>query len=137
VRNREAYGRRHLWWDAAELAGVILAGLRALPAVRRAEAAGSLRRGLETVGDLDFIVAAEDPAPVVAWFVAQTGVGEVTAHGDTKASVRFESGLQADLRLVPAEQFAFTLHHFTGSKEHNVQLRQRALARGWSLSEWG
>ncbi|PAW80183.1 MAG: histidinol-phosphatase [Opitutia bacterium Tous-C8FEB] len=137
VRNREAYGRRHLWWDAAELAGAILAGLRALPAVRRAEAAGSLRRGLETVGDLDFIVAAEDPAPVVAWFVAQPGVGEVTAHGETKASVRFESGLQADLRLVPAEQFAFTLHHFTGSKEHNVQLRQRALARGWSLSEWG
>lgn len=137
VRNREAYGRRHLWWDAAELAGAILAGLRALPAVRRAEAAGSLRRGLETVGDLDFIVAAEDPAPVVAWFVAQPGVREVTAHGDTKASVRFESGLQADLRLVPAEQFAFTLHHFTGSKEHNVQLRQRALARGWSLSEWG
>ena len=137
VRNREAYGRRHLWWDAAELAGAILAGLRALSAVRRAEAAGSLRRGLETVGDLDFIVAAEDPAPVVAWFVAQPGVREVTAHGETKASVRFESGLQADLRLVPAEQFAFTLHHFTGSKEHNVQLRQRALARGWSLSEWG
>jgi DNA polymerase (family 10) len=137
VRNREAYGRRHLWWDAAELAGGILAGLRALWAVRRAEAAGSLRRGLETVGDLDFIVAAEDPAPVVAWFVTQPGVCEVTAHGDTKASVRFESGLQADLRLVPAEQFAFTLHHFTGSKEHNVQLRQRALARGWSLSEWG
>ena len=137
IRNREAYGCRHLWWDAAEIAGPIVAGLRALPQVRRAESAGSLRRGLETVGDLDFIVAANDVAPVVEWFVAQPGVKEVTAKGETKASVRFESGLQADLRIVPEVQFAFALHHFTGSKDHNVQLRQRALAAGLSLSEWG
>ena len=137
IRNREAYGRRHLWSDAAAVAEPIVAGLRGLPAVLRAEAAGSLRRGLETVGDLDFIVAAKEVAPVVAWFVAQPGVKEVTAQGETKASVRFESGLQADLRLVPEGQFAFALHHFTGSKDHNVQLRQRALARGLSLSEWG
>ena len=137
IRNREAYGRRHHWWDAWEVAGPIVAGLRALPQVERAEAAGSLRRGLETVGDLDFIVAAADFAPVVNWFVTQPGVKEITAQGDTKASVRFESGLQADLRIVPAAQFAFALHHFTGSKDHNVQLRQRALGRGLSLSEWG
>ena len=137
IRNREAYGKRHLWWDAREIAGPIVAGLRALPQVTRAEAAGSLRRGLETVGDLDFIVAATEVAPVVAWFVTQAGVKEVTARGETKASVRFESGMQADLRLVPVEQFAFALHHFTGSKDHNVQMRQRALARGLSLSEWG
>ena len=137
IRNREAYGRRHLWWDAHEIAAPIVVGLRALPQVMRAEAAGSLRRGLETVGDLDFIVAATDVAPVVEWFVSQNGVKEVTARGDTKASVRFESGLQADLRLVPEEQFAFALHHFTGSKDHNVQMRQRALGLGLSLSEWG
>jgi len=137
IRNREAYGRRHLWWDAAEIAGPIVAGLRALPQVRRAESAGSLRRGMETVGDLDFIVAADDVAPVVEWFVAQSGVKEVTAKGEAKASVRFESGLQADLRIVPEGQFVFALHHFTGSKDHNVQLRQRALAAGLSLSEWG
>lgn len=137
IRNREAYGRRHLWWSAAEIAEPIVAGLRALPQVKRAEAAGSLRRGLETVGDLDFIVAATDVAPVVDWFVSLPGVKEVTAKGETKASVRFESGLQADLRIVPEEQFIFALHHFTGSKDHNVQLRQRALARGLSLSEWG
>ena len=137
IRNREAYGKRHLWWDAESIAMPIVAGLRALPQVSQAEAAGSLRRGLETVGDLDFIVAATEVAPVVDWFVTQPGVREITARGDTKASVRFESGLQADLRLVPAEQFAFALHHFTGSKDHNVQMRQRALARGLSLSEWG
>lgn len=137
IRNREAYGRRHLWWNAAEVAEPIVRGLRALPPVKRAEAAGSLRRGLETVGDLDFIVAATEVTPVVDWFVALPGVKEVTARGDTKASVRFESGLQADLRIVPDDQFAFALHHFTGSKDHNVQMRQRALARGLSLSEWG
>ncbi len=137
IRNREAYGKRHLWWDAAAVAEPIVAALRALPQVARAESAGSLRRGLETVGDLDFLVAAGEVGPVVEWFCAQAGVREVTARGETKASVRFESGLQADLRIVPAEQFVFALHHFTGSKDHNVQLRQRALARGLSMSEWG
>ena len=137
IKNREAYGRRHLWWDAWEVSEPIVAGLRALPQVKRAEAAGSLRRGMETVGDLDFLVAATEVAPVVEWFVSRRGVKEITAKGDTKASVRFESGLQADLRIVPNEQFVFALHHFTGSKDHNVQMRQRALARGLSMSEWG
>jgi len=137
IKNREAYGKRHLWWEAWEIAAPIAAGLRQLPGVSQAESAGSLRRGLETVGDLDFIVAAGDAAPVVAWFTGQPQVKEVTAAGETKASVRFESGLQADLRIVPEEQFVFALHHFTGSKDHNVQMRQRALSRGLSLSEWG
>jgi DNA polymerase (family 10) len=137
IKNREAYGQRHLWWDAWLLAEPILAGLRVLPQVVRAEAAGSLRRGLETIGDLDFLVAAREVAPVVEWFTRLPEVQEVTAQGETKASVRFASGLQADLRLVPEDQFVFALHHFTGSKDHNVQMRQRALARGLSLSEWG
>lgn len=137
IENRAAYAQRHLWWEARVVAEAILAGLRALPEVEHAEAAGSLRRLKETVGDLDFIVASSEPQPIMEWFVGQAGVQEVTAHGQTKSSVRFESGLQADLRVVPAEQFAFALHHFTGSKEHNVAMRQRALARGYSLSEWG
>jgi DNA polymerase (family 10) len=139
LANRAAYGKRHRWWDARAVAEPIVEGLRALAAVRRAEAAGSLRRNLETVGDLDFIVAAraEDAAAVTDWFCALPEVKEVTARGGTKASVRFASGLQADLRIVPEEQFAFALHHFTGSKDHNVAMRQRALARGLSLSEWG
>lgn len=137
IKNREAYSKRHLWWDAYEVASPILNGLRALPQVQRAEHAGSLRRKMETVGDLDFIVAASEVAPVVDWFVNRPGVQEITAQGETKASVRYESGLQADLRIVPLEQFVFALHHFTGSKDHNVQMRQRALARGLSMSEWG
>ncbi len=137
IRNREAYGKRHLWWLANEVAQPIVAGLHERPEVVRAEAAGSLRRGMETVGDLDFIVASEDPEPVMAWFCELPEVKEVTARGETKSSVRFESGLQADLRIVPPGQFVFALHHFTGSKDHNVAMRQRALERGLSLSEWG
>ncbi len=138
IVNREAYSRRHLWWDAWLTAEPILAGLRALPEVLRAEHAGSLRRCLETVGDLDFIVAASHAGPVMHWFTsAIPGIVEVTAKGETKSSIRLADGLQADLRVVPPGQFAFALHHFTGSKDHNVKLRHRALQRGLSLSEWG
>ncbi len=137
IRNREAYGKRHLWWLANEVAEPIVAGLRGLAEVERVEAAGSLRRGMETVGDLDFIVGSAHPAPVMKWFCELPEVKEVTARGETKSSVRFASGLQADLRIVPVAQFVFALHHFTGSKDHNVAMRQRALERGLSLSEWG
>ena len=137
IRNREKYGRRHRWFEAWATAEPILLGLRQLPQVLRAEHAGSLRRRMETVGDLDFLVATDNPKPVTDWFIKWSGVQEVTAHGETKASVRLEGGIQADLRLVPPEQFVFALHHFTGSKDHNVQMRQRALARGLSMSEWG
>ncbi len=137
IKNRIAYGKRHRWYEAAAIAEPILVGLRALPQVSLAESAGSLRRARETVGDLDFLVASSEPKPIMDWFVAYPGVKEVTAHGETKSSVRFENGLQADLRVVPAEQFYFALHHFTGSKEHNVAMRHRALGRGLSMSEWG
>jgi len=137
IANRVAYGKRHVWFEAWHAAEPILAGLRALPQVEQAEHAGSLRRRLETVGDLDFLVATRDPQPVADWFVRRPEVKEVTAHGETKASVRLQSGIQADLRMVPPEQFVFALHHFTGSKDHNVQMRHRALQRGLSMSEWG
>lgn len=137
LRNRTLWSRRHLAAEVQPLADELVARLRETPGVLRAEAAGSLRRGLETVGDLDFLVAAEDPAPAMDVLCSHPEVSEVTARGSTKASVRFRTGLQADLRVVPAATFAYALHHFTGSKDHNVKLRQRALSRGWSLGEWG
>lgn len=137
IKNREAYAARHLWWDARAVVERILPALQALPDVVRAEAAGSFRRGMETVGDLDFIVASSNPAPIMEWFVGMEGISEVTAHGETKSSIRMEGGMQADLRVVPTEQFYFALHHFTGSKDHNVRMRQKALSMGLSLSEWG
>lgn len=137
IKNREAYSKRHLWWDAFAAAEPILRKLRDLPEVEEAEHAGSLRRGLETVGDLDFIVASRNPGPVMDWFTGLPDVAEVTAHGETKSSIRLKGGIQADIRVVPPPQFVFALHHFTGSKDHNVKMRQRALSRGYSLSEWG
>ena len=128
IANREAYSKRHLWLSVWYLALPILEQLRQLPQVRRAEAAGSLRRGMETVGDVDFIVASSEAAPVAAWFVSMPGVQEVTGQGETKCSVRLEGGLQADLRIVPEAQFAFALHHFTGSKQHNILMRHRGSA---------
>ncbi len=135
--NLEKFSQRHLLSVAEEVARPVVEGLRKLPSVQRAEIAGSLRRRKETVGDLDFIVASDEPEAVMDWFVSRDGVSEVTAHGKTKSSVRFEGGLQADLRVVSDVEFPAALHHFTGSKDHNVQMRKRALEQGLSLSEWG
>ncbi|HQU08466.1 MAG TPA: DNA polymerase/3'-5' exonuclease PolX [Opitutales bacterium] len=137
MAQRAAYGARYLWWTVQPQAEAIIEGLRALPGVSHAEMAGSYRRKLETVGDLDCLVAAQNPQAVMDWFVSRPGVEAVTAHGDTKSSVRLDGGLQVDLRVVPQAQFAFALHHFTGSKDHNVKMRHRALTQGLSLSEWG
>ena len=137
IHHYKSYNARHLWWTVAPIVKEILQGLRKIPEVQNAEAAGSFRRKKETVGDLDFIVATEKPDPVIHWFTNLEGIQLVTAKGSTKSSIRLENGLQADLRIVPKQQFATALHHFTGSKEHNVQMRQRALAQGLSLSEWG
>lgn len=137
IDNLVAYSARHLWWDVRAVALPVLAVLRAVSGVEAAEVAGSFRRGMETVGDLDFLVATKDHAAVMEAFTTLDGVDTVLAKGETKSSVRFAGGLQADLRVVPPERFASALHHFTGSKDHNVRMRQRALARGYSLSEWG
>ena len=137
IANREAYGKRHLWWSVQGFVQDIVKGLEAQPLVKRASVAGSFRRRLETVGDLDFIVASDTPGPIMDWFTQIEGVKEITAKGETKSSVRFENGIQADLRIVSEQVFVFALHHFTGSKDHNVMMRQRALSMGYRLSEWG
>lgn len=137
IKNKVLYGQRHLWWDANGLVQPIIEGLKKLPQVKKVEAAGSLRRKLETIGDLDLLVASEEPKPIMDWFIGRKEVIEVLAHGETKSSVRLQGGIQADLRVVPLQQFYFALHHFTGSKDHNVQMRSRALSMGYSLSEWG
>ncbi len=98
--------------------------------------AGSYRRCKEVVGDLDFIVATNSPAEVSEFFVKHEMVDSVIANGATKSSVRFKSGIQADLRVIKNPEYPFALNYFTGSKEHNIIMRQRALARGWTLNEY-
>jgi DNA polymerase (family 10) len=115
----------------------ICAKLRAVPGVRRAEAAGSVRRRKESVGDLDILVAAVDPEPAMRAFSGLAEVAAVTARGPTKATVRLRVGLQVDLRVLPPEAFGAALHYFTGSKQHNIAIRTRAVRRGIKLSEYG
>ena len=118
---------------ATPLAEKILASLPA----DRAAIAGSLRRMKETVGDIDILATAADPAGLMAEFRRQPYVLEVIASGDRKTSVLAAPGIQVDLRVVPPESWGAAMQYFTGSKEHNVRLREICVKRGWKLSEYG
>ena len=113
------------------------ARLAGLPGVQRAAVAGSIRRRKEAIGDLDFLVVARSPAEVMAFFVGQPEVAHVYGQGATKAMVRLRNGMDADLRVVPAESWGAALNYFTGSKAHNVALRRIAIERGHKLNEYG
>ena len=135
-RHRARAGRMMLH-RALGHAEPILARLRAVPGVRAAEVAGSVRRRKETVADLDLLVSAPHAGPVVRAFTELSGVSAILAQGPTKASVRLRAGIQADLRVLPAESFGAALAYFTGSKAHNIALRARAMKRGLKISEYG
>jgi DNA polymerase (family 10) len=121
---------------ALPLARRIAAELAQLPGVTHASHCGSLRRFAETVGDIDLVVVAADSAPVMDAVVKLSMVDRVLARGETKTSVVTRRGTQVDVRVVKAEQLGAALLYFTGSKSHNVKLRQRALARGYTLNEY-
>jgi DNA polymerase (family 10) len=137
IAHRRQYATRHLLPEALAAAEPILEALRDHPDVIRCSPAGSLRRWRETIGDVDFVVSSRQPTAVIDFFTRQPGVQHVNARGDTKASVLLEGGLQADLRVVTDREFPFALAYFTGSKEHNIAMRQRAIARGLRLNEYG
>ena len=115
----------------------VVEALSAHPAAVRVSEAGSVRRRKETFRDLDVIATATDPPALTAAFVDLPWVLEVAAHGDTKATVVSQQGLRLDLRVVPPESFGDLLQHFSGSKEHNVALREAAVRGGLSISEYG
>jgi DNA polymerase (family 10) len=123
--------------EALPIARRVVAALAGVPGVERVEYCGSLRRFRETIGDIDIVAAATEAAPVMAAFVAQPVVTEVLARGDTKTSVLTQSGMQIDLRVVAPGEHGAAILYFTGSKSHNIKLRQRALARGLTLNEYG
>lgn len=122
--------------DVALVVEQVLEALREHPQVSRAEVCGSYRRGKEVVHDLDFLCASKQPAEVIDAFVTLPMFVQTLAQGGTKASVRTKEGLQCDLRVVAGREYPFALNYFTGSKEHNVALRQRCIDRGWSLNEY-
>jgi DNA polymerase (family 10) len=123
--------------EADRFVAPLLDYLGALGEVEKVEVAGSYRRRRETVGDIDILVLSSAPGPVMEHFVSYPSVEKVLAAGGTRGSVVLRSGLQVDLRVVPAESYGAALVYFTGSKEHNIRLRQRALDRGLTVSEYG
>ncbi|MDQ2824129.1 MAG: PHP domain-containing protein, partial [Verrucomicrobiota bacterium] len=110
--------------------------LKAHPESLHVDLAGSYRRRKEIVRDLDFIVATKKPEVLSKFFVSHPLVESIIAQGSTKTSVRLRSGIQCDLRVVRTAEYPFALNYFTGSKEHNIEMRNRALKRGWTLNEY-
>ena len=137
IQRRATYSKLHRLGTALPAAQSLLTHLRECPSVNQAEIAGSLRRGKEIVKDLDLIASSNKPKEVMKAFISAPNVEKVIAHGETKSSVILIGGIPCDLRVVPPEVWPTALAHFTGSKEHNIALRQRAIDRGLHLSEWG
>ena len=137
IQRRRAYASRHLVSQALPIAESLLDALRSHPDVIRCGSAGSLRRRREVIGDIDLLASSKKPGNVLEFFTHQPAVLSVIAQGGTKASVLLEGGIQCDLRVVGDAEFPPALMYFTGSKEHNIQMRQRAVARGLRLNEYG
>jgi len=110
--------------------------LAANPDAIQVDVAGSYRRRREIVRDVDFVVATKKPAAITQFFIEHPLVDSIIAQGPTKTTVRLRSGIQCDLRVVSSTEYPFALNYFTGSKEHNIEMRGRALARGWTLNEY-
>lgn len=138
LNTRMSQGERIAIGTALPEAERVMAALQAAcPGIRNLTYAGSLRRHRETIGDVDMLCSADDPGAVMDAFSSLTAVRNIMAKGETKSMVVLDSGLQVDLRVVPDAAFAATLLYFTGSKEHGIRLRDRAINRGLSLNEYG
>ena len=137
INRRRAYASRHLISEALPRAEPLLEALRSHPDVIRCSTAGSLRRHREVIGDIDLLASSKQPAAVIEFFTSQPGILNVIAKGETKASVLLEGGIQSDLRVVSDAEYSSALLYFTGSKEHNIIMRQRAIDRGLRLNEYG
>ena len=137
IGRKRTYASKHLLSDAWLAAEPLLDDLRQHPDVIRCSPAGSLRRFKEVIGDIDLLASSQNPSSVIDFFVSQAGIVKVFAKGETKASVILAGGLQCDLRVVSDAEFPFALAYFTGSKEHNIVMRQRAIQRGLRLNEYG
>lgn len=136
-----SYLQKHRGRFLARTAQAEAEGLRSFLAsqegIIRLEVTGSVRRKMETSKDVDIVASTENPVVLGEAFATHADVEDVTGQGETKVSVVLKSGMSADLRMVSDDEFPYVLHHFTGSKEHNTQMRQRAKERGWKLNEYG
>src|SRR3982751_6402620 len=136
IARRAAHAGSFQFGQVAAEAEGLRADLAAHDAALQVDVAGSYRRRKEIVHDLDLLVATSEPEAITKLFVSHPLVESVIAQGPTKSSVRLRSGIQCDLRVVTTAEYPFALNYFTGSKEHNVEVRSRALKRGWTLNEY-
>lgn len=136
-----AYAKRYqgqfLYADAMNIAKLVIDDLKGVGGIAHISIAGALRRLKEITKDIDIVAASDQPQRVIGAFVALPQVESIEASGDTKASVRLQTGISADLRVVEPGQFPYALHHFTGSKEHNTAMRHRAKQMGIKINEYG
>lgn len=137
IAAKKTHGSRVALPAAAAIAELIASELRATGLCSRLEIAGSLRRRKESIGDIDILVSSKKPEKVMDIFCTLEEVEAITAKGETKSSVRLKSGLNADLRVVDEKVFGAALLYFTGSKDHNVRVRQLGIKKGFTLNEYG
>jgi DNA polymerase (family 10) len=137
ISNLEKFSDRILIDEAMETAEGVIRSLTETASFARIAYAGSLRRMRDTIGDVDILVAAADAAPIMDAFTSMPRAREIVAKGDTKSSILTRKGLQVDLRVVPEDAWGAALIYFTGSKAHNIKIREMAVRKGWKLSEWG
>lgn len=137
IEHLKRYKERHLYADVIETAENLLATLRQSRHVTSISLAGSIRRCNETVKDIDLLASSKDPMALADDFASIPEAETIIAKGDTKVSITLKSGINVDLRIVSEDEFPYALHHFTGSKEHNVAMRGRAKLKGLKMNEYG
>lgn len=137
IERHKRYQERHLYADIIGEAESMINSIREEKGILSASLAGSIRRCNEVIKDIDIVASAKDPRSFADFFVSLPEVRDITARGETKVSVVLESGVNSDLRIVARKEFPYALHHFTGSKEHNIAMRGRAKRMGIKMSEYG
>ena len=133
--SREHRGRFLLGY-VSPLVSDIERNIAALKSTLKIITCGSIRRRKETVGDIDILAVAKNSREIMEYFISMPNVEKLIAHGETKSSVRLDIGIDADLRVVPEKSFGAAMQYFTGSKDHNVELRKIAIKKGWKLNEY-
>ncbi|NRA75593.1 MAG: hypothetical protein HRU16_06585, partial [Planctomycetes bacterium] len=137
IKNLRRFAGRNLAAQMHRVASRFIESVQGAAGIDQVQLAGSLRRCRETIGDIDILAATDDPIAAREAFLATAGIQQVESQGDTKTRILSEEGVGVDLRVVTPEQFAPALHYFTGSREHNTRVRQRAREMGWKLNEYG
>lgn len=137
IQYQSEYAHRYSLIEAMPIAERLITFLKKIPGIDKVEVAGSFRRRKETVGDLDVVISAKNPAQIIKKFVQYDEIREILAEGTTRSSVKLSSGIQVDIRAIPTQNYGAALFYFTGSKAHNIALRKMAMQKGLKINEYG